>query len=394
MRTPEQPPAVIVGLNDAAMSIVRSLGQKGIQIIGLHDDNAKEYYISSKYISQKVKTPLAGEPLVSTLVDIARTLREPRVLFCTNDNSVMSVAQNEAQLRPFFRFVIPPYEVANRHISKKGLHEFAQENSFLVPSTAFAFGKREIEEAGDAISFPCIIKPEFRDQTWSEKVPYKVLFAESREDFLQLVEKYELYEISLVIQEWIDGDDNEVYFCLAYLNRNQNPLALCTARKLRQYPHLTGSTSIAETVRVPEIVTESLRFLKTAGCIGFCSVEFKRSKRNGLFYITEPTIGRPDTQEGIFLSAGLDVPCVAYLDALGQEIAPLGDFEEGIKWINEPLEFYCFQICLRNGAKLTDFVKPYKGRRSYALWSRRDVMPILGFYRGKIMRGFQRFRKT
>ena len=36
------PPAVVVGLNDAALSIVRSLGSKGIRIIGLYDNNSHD----------------------------------------------------------------------------------------------------------------------------------------------------------------------------------------------------------------------------------------------------------------------------------------------------------------------------------------------------------------
>jgi len=388
------PPAVIVGLNDAALSIVRSLGRKGIRIIGLYDGNSPSYYIKSKYCSVRIQAPLSGEQLVDTLINkVAKDLEEQAVLFCTNDHTVLTVSQYQGQLKPFFKFVLPSYEVTSTQISKKGFHKFALDNSFLVPSTFFVNGADDIKKNIDAIIFPCIIKPEYRDRSWNEKVPVKVLLAESKESFLNLIEKYRIQERSLVIQEWIDGDDSEVYFCLAYLNRMHEPLAFCTGRKLRQHPHLTGSTSIAETVLLPEIAAESISLLNAAGCVGFCSVEFKRSKQDGRYFITEPTVGRPDTQEGICIAAGLDIPWVAYLDAIEQGLKPSGEFKTGIKWINEPLEFYCFQEHLKNGVGLRGFASKYIGIRSYALWSVEDPSPALTFIKDKAVKGIGKIRR-
>ena len=385
------PPAVIVGLNDAALSIVRSLGRRGISIIGLYDGNSPSYYSKSKYCSVRLKAPLSGELLLDALINnVAKDLKEQAVLFCTNDHTVLSVSQFQDQLKTFFKFVLPSYEVTSTQISKKGFHKFALDNSFLVPSTFFVNGTDDIKKIIDTITFPCIIKPEYRDRSWNEKVPAKVLFAESKESFINLIEKYRIQERSLVIQEWIDGDDTDVYFCLTYLNRMHEPLAVCTGRKLRQHPHLTGSTSIAETILLPEIVAESIRLLNVAGCIGFCSVEFKRSKRNGCFYITEPTVGRPDTQEGMCISAGLNIAYIAYLDAIGHNLKPSGDFKKGVKWINEPLAFYSIQNCFSNGVSTRNMISTYKGHRSYSLFAQDDLLPISTFLLEKTMRGFRK----
>jgi predicted ATP-grasp superfamily ATP-dependent carboligase len=342
-----------------------------------------------------LKSALSGEPLVDILINkVAKNLEETDVLFCTNDDSVLTISKYEEQLRPFFKFVLSPFEVTSKQISKKGFHKFALDNSFLVPGTFFVNTFDDLEKISDEITFPCIVKPEFRDRMWSKKVPVKVLYVESKENLINLIKQYHIEETSFVIQEWIEGDDSEVYFCLSYIDRNHKPLAVCVARKLRQYPHLTGSTSVAETVLLPEIAVESLRLLSTAGCVGFCSVEFKKSIKDGRYYITEPTIGRPDTQEGICLSAGIDIPWIAYLDAIGQDLVPSGEFKKGIKWINEPLEFYTFQNYFRNGFRLRDFMSIYKGsRRSYALWAHDDPVPALTFLKEKIGKGAGRLLK-
>lgn len=387
----DYPPAVIVGLNDASLCIIRSLGAKGISIIGIYDDTAQDYYMNSRYISKKIKSPMHDDRLIDTLInDVGKGLKGQAVLFCASDMSVLIISKYAEHLKRYYSFVIPTYEVASTQISKKGFYEFACENSFLVPKTFFSSGNGKIDEIIDDISFPCIIKPEYRDLQWSERVPLKVLYAESKEDFLDLINKYDLQYTSLVIQEWIDGDDSEVYFCLAYMNRDKKPLVLCTGRKLRQYPHLTGSTSVAETVRIPEIAEESVRLLTAAGYVGFCSVEFKRSKRDGKYYITEPTVGRPDTQEGICVGAGIDIPYVAYLDALGQEVGLVGSTKTGVKWINEPLEFYSLQNTVRDRMSFKRVLSPYKGFRSYALWNWNDPKPAWIFLREKMIKGIRR----
>ena len=385
------PPLVIVGLNDASLCIIRSLGSKGIRIIGIYDDTTQVYYLKSRYITQKIKSPTHDERLIDTLINnVAGSMNEAAVLFCASDMSVLAVSKHAERLKPFYRFVMPSYEVTSSQISKRGFCEFARDNSFLVPKTIFFDGKEKIEKIAEEIVFPCIIKPEYRDLQWNEKVPLKVLHAESKEDFLNTMNKYHLHHTQLVIQEWIDGGDPEVYFCLAYLDRHKKPLALCTGRKLRQYPYLTGSTSVAETVIIPEIADESVRLLTTAGYAGFCSVEFKKSIKDGKYYITEPTVGRPDTQEGICAGTGVDIPHIAYLDALGQDVKPVSNSRTGIKWIHEPHEFYSLQKALQNGFNLRGFVSLYKGERTYSLWRRDDPGPALSFMKEKMLKGTQK----
>ena len=127
---------------------------------------------------------------------------------------------------------------------------------------------------------------------------------------MNIIDQYGISDIPLVIQEWIEGDDTDLYFCLMYINKNSRPLAVCTGKKLRQHPHLAGTLSVAEAVWIEEVAEESLKLLTPSGCKGFCSVEFKYSKVNGKFYVIEPTIGRADSQEGMSVMAGIDIPYI------------------------------------------------------------------------------------
>ena len=193
------------------------------------------------------------------------------------------------------------------------------------------------------------------------------------------------------MQEWIEGTDKDVFYCLTYINSKHKPIAVFTGKKIRQYPVLTGSTSLAESKWTPHIAEESIRLLRTAGCIGICSVEFKYSKKDNIFLITEPTVGRTDTQEGSSINSGMDIPYVAYLDALGQDPEPLTYFREGIKWINEPEDYNSVLNHLKNGnITLKELVASYKGKRTYALKAKDDPLPFIAFLGEKLKRGILR----
>src|SRR4030042_2189383 len=114
----DYPPAVIVGLNDASLCIIRSLGIKGIRIIGIYDDTTQGYYTNSRYIYKKFKSHTHNEQLIKTLIeDVAKTLKEPAVLFCASDISVLNISKYADHLSPFFKFVLPSYEMTSSQIS-------------------------------------------------------------------------------------------------------------------------------------------------------------------------------------------------------------------------------------------------------------------------------------
>ena len=386
------PPVVVVGTGITALSIIRSLGRRGIKVIAI-DTDFGDYGAKSKYCQLKLCRNLHTKSLIEALVDIGKSLSEKAVLFCTSDISVLNVSVHTREIDKYYNFVLPSHHVIEMLMRKNLFCDFAVTNHFLVPKTHFTHNENEVKKAANEITYPCVIKPEYRDETWSSLVSSvdKVLFAESKSVYLDYFRKFNISNKDLVIQEWIEGDDHDVFFCLTYINRGSKPLAVFTGRKIRQYPVLTGSTSFAESIWIPSIADESIRLLKKSGCIGFCSVEFKRSKEDQRFYVIEPTVGRPDTQEGISVSSGMDIPYVAYLDAIGENPEPLNHFKEGIKWINEPIDFYSIQSYLKN--KNSSFKKlavSYKGKRAYALWAIDDPLPTLCFVWDKIKRGGNR----
>jgi predicted ATP-grasp superfamily ATP-dependent carboligase len=148
---------------------------------------------------------------------------------------------------------------------------------------------------------------------------------------------YDLFEAcdSYVVQEWIEGNDSDVHFCLVCRDRSGRELAYQTGRKLLQWPVGTGNTAICTTTDDPALHRLAEQVLDRAGLVGLGSVEVKRDRRDGGYYITEPTVGRPNLQSNVATAAGLNMAVVAYRDACDMPAVTDGARRRNAIWLNE-----------------------------------------------------------
>jgi predicted ATP-grasp superfamily ATP-dependent carboligase len=395
---PTHPPALVIGVDVSALNVIRSLGGHGIEVYTMGRDTS-DYGAASRYAKFVLCDDLTDEKkVISKLLEISRNLGRKMVLFCTSDLHVLHVSRNREVLKPFFEFVLPDHEVIETLMDKKNFNDFANRHGFSVPKTFFSKNSTDFQKVASSLPYPCVIKPLYRTIFWSLFVPpeKKVMKADSPQDLRQKLSDLRALDIPLIFQEWIPGGDQQVYFCLAYLDRYSKPLALLAGRKLRQYPSLTGVTSLAESITNPKMAEITLEVLSTARCTGLCSMEFKYDASDDSFKITEPTVGRVDLQEGISTQAGLDIPFIAYQDALGIPQSGQIDYEKGVKWINEPFEFNALlSHGGENGHRVRTFFHPYQGgHHSFALLSLHDPMPFLRFLTLAGKRGFRYLKKA
>ena len=65
-----------------------------------------------------------------------------------------------------------------------------------------------------------------------------------------------------MVQEWIEGTDTDLFSCNCYFNDKNEPLVSFVSKKLRQYPPVTGNTSLGVECRADEIRNISLDLFK------------------------------------------------------------------------------------------------------------------------------------
>jgi D-aspartate ligase len=389
-------PALVMGDDVAALNVIRSLGRNGIDVYVM-GNNPNNYGAVSRYARFVFcKNVSVEKQVISKLLEISRQAGKNMVLFSTSDLHVMFVSRNRELLKQYYKFVLPDHEVIEMLMNKKDFHNFAERHGFPLPRTFFSENRHHFEEVAPTIPYPCVAKALYHTRYWINHVPpnKKVIKAESLPHLRQELIDLAALNQPLIFQEWIPGSDEQIYFCLAYVNEQGKPLGLFAGRKLRQYPPLTGVTSLAESIRHQKVIEETLRVLNAAGCKGLCSLEFKHNPTDCSFRITEPTVGRVDLQEGISTQTGLDLIFMAYQDALGISQPFRADYQTGIKWINEPFEFNSFLAHFRkSNRKIGEFFRPYKGRLSFALLAADDPIPFLFFLKWAGKRQLRYFTK-
>ena len=128
----------------------------------------------------------------------------------------------------------------------------------------------------------------------------------------------------MIVQEWIEGGDSDVYFCLWYRTSAERPSISFVGRKICQWPILVGGT--ASCMPAPEAAAELTAltegFFDAVGFVGIGSMEYKRDARDGRFYMIEPTVGRTDYQEEIATLNGVNIPFALYRGELGLPMPP------------------------------------------------------------------------
>ncbi len=182
-----------------------------------------------------------------------------------------------------------------------------------------------------------------------------------------------------MVQEWIEGSDANLFSCNCYFTSESRPAVTFIARKIRQWPPKTGTSSLGEECRNDTVLRESIRFFQHVRFRGLGYLEIKRDVRNGKHYIIEPNIGRPTGRSAISEAGGVELLYTMYCDLLGQ---PLPENRKqrytGAKWIYLRRDLQSAWSHWRQGElTLKQWRQSMQGRKYYALFSWTDPVPFL-----------------
>jgi D-aspartate ligase len=314
-------PAVIIGGGLNALGIVRSLGIEGVPLVVV-DTDPKSPAMRSRYGRKVVVASLEGNSLIVSLLQLEKTISSKAVLFLTEEKTVITVSQQRDQLSGLFRIRLPQHDRLMQLMHKQGFHALGETLGANVPKTVRL--ENEIDLALlDGLTFPCILKPSKKDYAYGArfKKAYKV---SSKEEVVKLYEEIRTVLSDMVVQEWIEGADSEIYFCLQYLGQDGEIISSFTGRKIRSWPPRVGGTaSCTAAWEVSQELKETTsRFFRQVGFSGMGSMEYKRDKRSGRFYMVEPTVARTDFQQEVATINGVNIPLAAYHYELGLPHVP------------------------------------------------------------------------
>ncbi len=292
---PQVPAVVILGqLN--GLGIVRSLGCGHVQSYVV-DRNRFNPGMWSRYSHPVLSKSLQGRELIDGLLKLRAAFKERPVLFNSHEMAVLTISKHRRELEDAFRFCLPKHETLLALQDKARFHELATSSGLPVPRGAIIRHSSDIEQLR-SLHFPVVIKPGDKELVHTGKALGVVVFGTFEQAAAGCAHMLEHVD-EIIAQQWVDGGDGEIHFCLFYRGRNGAVVSMFTGRKLASSPRGIGLTAFCtaapEAGRLLEPMTRD--FLEKVDYFGMGSVEYKWDVTNRRFVIIEPTVGRTDWQE-------------------------------------------------------------------------------------------------
>jgi predicted ATP-grasp superfamily ATP-dependent carboligase len=368
--------ALVIGGNLNGLSIARSLGRHGIPVWVTTPPNIN-LASCSRYTLRTLPWPKGEyEAQAEYLSDLGELYHlDQWVLFPTSDESAALLSKFHTVLSGRFRVSTPTWDVLRWAYDKRLTYRLAAGEKVDYPSTFYPATEADLEAV--ACAFPAILKPATHavinrftaDKAWP---------VANREELLAGYRKArELVPPDLIlVQELVPGG-GESQFSYAALCCDGQSIASLTARRTRQYPIDFGySSSLVETLDIPEIVAPSRRLLAAIRYTGLVEVEYKFDARDGRYKLLDIN-PRLWTWSALGGRAGVDFPYLLWQMMAGMPV-PQQTGRAGVHWVRMSTDVpAAIHEMLRGHLSLGGYLHTLRGPLEFALIAADDPLPGL-----------------
>jgi predicted ATP-grasp superfamily ATP-dependent carboligase len=363
-----------------ALGVMRSLGRLGVNVYGVHPTRWPVASFS-RYCGKVFPLDLDTTPTdqaVDRLLTIAKAIGvRPPVLMPTNDETALFVARNAARLQEAFVFPCNPTQLVWSLYNKKEMYFLAKRLSIPTAETAFPESRDDVLEFCEKAQFPVMLKASDNISV-SRRTKKKMVIVRSK---YELIDQYDAMEDSsnptLMLQEYIPGNDASVWMFNGYFDQNSDCLFGITGRKLHQTPIRTGMTALGICLPNPEIMSATQALVKAVAYKGILDIGYRYDKRQKVFKLLDanPRLG---ASFRLFVGEdGMDVARAAYLHLTGQPVPP-SSMCVGRKWLVEDADIIsCIHYYRLGLLTVPNWLSSYSGVRESAWFATDDVLPFL-----------------
>jgi predicted ATP-grasp superfamily ATP-dependent carboligase len=377
----QQPPyAIIIGLDCiTGLQTARILARRRVPVIGIAR-SPKHIYCRTRVCEKILFADTHGDEFIRSLEVLSSELKQEAVLYPCTDMSVLVLSRHRRRLEERYHIVLPDPDVVETLMDKVSFYTYTQKAGLPVPGTFFLRSRADAEQAAQRLTFPCILKPPVKTPTWQRHVTTGVLKVSDEGDFLAVYDRCSTWAEQLIVQEWIEGGDSNLYACNCYFNADSQPVVTFVSRKLRQWPAEAGNGCFREECRNDVVLQETIRLFGNLRYRGLGYLEMKRDERTGRYFIVEPNIGRPTGGSAIAEAGGVDLLYTMYCDAIGWPLpASVEQKYGGVRWIHLSQDLRSAVHYWRHGnLSLKEWWRSWLGRKTYAAFSWTDPLPFWG----------------
>ena len=370
------PGAIVVGAHANGLGVIRALAARGVPTVSV---STRPFDIAqhSRCVHERHALPSLHRQRES-LVDLldGHAARWPGwAVFPTNDDALMAVSQHHERLsRLGYCLPCQPWAITASLVDKDLMHALATASGLDVPTCHGAATPQT--SARTDLRYPLIVKPNRHDHLIST-FGVKLFVADDQASLDTAIARLASVGLEGLVFESIPGPDREIFVYCLYIDGRAEPSPGVTVRKLRQNPPFVGGARAAMVVdEIPVLRDATVALLRRARFHGMAFAEFKRDARTGRFVFVEVN-GRPVLFNSILPPTGIDLVWMAWSDVvLGRraEAQPTGWRGAWIHLQADVLATVRYRRFERLG--IGEWLAPYRGPKTYAVWSLRDPQPF------------------
>jgi D-aspartate ligase len=375
-----QNPAIVLDLGVNGLGVIRSLGRKGVRVTGVvYVEQGVARYSRYCEVADLPNIEVGEAEFLSSLLALCKGMPAPPVLFPTSDESTELLSKHEEALASNALFVLPARQTLLDILNKNRTARIANECGIRIPATHIASSLADLCELAPWMRYPILYKPR---NHYNVHLPgrAKNFVFDRPTDLTSFFGVHPHLASQGIFQEIIRGGDGHILVCTAYFDRNSEPLAVYTGRKIRQLQPDYGVTSYGISEDLPGIAETTICFLRKIGYRGLAAVEYVEDRDTGQVYFIEIN-GRSYYHNALFLSCGVNLPWIAYLDAvrhpmLAREVKPRQEY--GRRWLDFARDARSFRQKHKAGQLgWGPWIRSLCRARSFAVFALDDPRPFL-----------------
>jgi len=308
-------PAIVPNPGTAGVGLIHALSLGGVPILTVGRRWPPLLGRFSRFPRRHVSYDPDRETLAECLRRVGGEFDGRGVLFPAIDVDLEAILLAAPALQARYHVPAAPHIGADI-FAKNWQYDLARRVGVPIPASIKFVAGDEPDLAG--LRLPYIIKPSSRTEAVGGRA-FRLQVVEDRaglEAFLaELARDHAGREFQLA--ENIPGDPSTLCTVGAYADREGRVLRTYTGRKRSQRPYTHGDASIAESVALPEVVTQQARvILEAARFHGISQVEFKYDARDDQYKLLEIN-GRAWSWIKLPAFSGVNLPLIQYYDLTG-----------------------------------------------------------------------------
>lgn len=330
---PERPPVLLLG----GLNLVRALGLGGVPAIVASPRpdwpaSTSRFAHGSLLLPALERHEAVLETLLAAGKRLAGALGRRVPLFYGTDDYLSLILQNHEALAEYFTLILNERDVGQALLDKERFEAFCRSRELPVPRTL------DWNELGSWYG-PVLVKPKVKIG-YGDSAIFHRLFSgagkarvfSSGPELAALPLAQQLRD-DLLVQEYVRGDDRNLWSFHGYADEDGKLLASFIGRKIRTWPPLTGESSFLELAHDSAFGFVGKHVAARVPLRGVFKIDFKQDAVTGAWRVLEIN-ARFNLWHYLGARNGINLPRVAY-DYLVQGVrSGAADYRTTHRWLS------------------------------------------------------------